>query len=139
MTATTADAILETVRSAGRAGVARSELADRAGVHRSAVTRAVKRLAEDGRVLVGPDDVVRPVLRRGRRLLATLERDELVYGVIARAGAEGVPLADIAEQLNTTKDGAYQSVWRLRRADRVRREGITRQTRWVARNGREAG
>lgn len=128
---TAADNVLGKIREAGKTGVAVASLPDAAGVSRATVTRVLRTL-EERELVVRDEDRVRPVLRRGRRLVTTLERDNRVLDAVTGSGSDGLSLVEIAEKTGYPRGGVYQSVWRLARQGRVQRFGATRTARWVA-------
>lgn len=130
MASATAERVLETVRAAGREGVLPGDLVETLGVPKGSVTRAINGLVE--RELVRREgDRVRPVLRRGRRLIQTAERDELGLRLIRESGQAGLSVLDLAQRLDVTRGIAYQTVYRLRRQEQIRRIGVTRTARWI--------
>jgi hypothetical protein len=127
----TMERVLERVREAGRDGVTHPLLVEYTGAPKGAVTRAVNTLERDN--LVRYDgELVRPVLRRGRRLIQTEERDEEAYRAILDSGSEGLSVLDLAGVLGVGRGLAYQSIYRLRMTSRISRRGVTRTARWVA-------
>lgn len=127
----TIDKVLDTLREAGPKGLDVGELPDKAGVSKASVTKALNALTEQ-QLIRKKGDRISPVLRRGRRLIRTEERDVQVMDLIVSAGEDGVTLTEVANKLDISRSLAYQAVWRLSHAKRVKRTGVTRTTRWVA-------
>lgn len=131
MAGATVEKVLVAVRAAGKDGVVSSDLVESLSVSKSSVTRAVNSLEREE--LVRRDgERVRPVLRRGRRLIATEERDEHALKLVADAGPQGLSIMDLAELLGVGRGLAYQSVYRLNRRRLISRNGETRNAKWVA-------
>lgn len=130
MASATLERVLEQVRTAGKEGVTHPHLVELTGASKGVVTRAVKTLEKDS--LVRYDgEVVKPVLRRGRRLIQTEERDEEAFRLIQASGAEGLSVLDLAEKLGVGRGLAYQSIYRLRMTGQIQRHGVTRTARWT--------
>lgn len=127
----TIDKVLDTLREVGTAGIEVGDLPDKAGVSKTSVTKALNALDEQ-KLIRRKGDRVFPVLRRGHRLIRTEERDIQVMELVTEAGDRGVTLTEVADQVGISHSLAYQSVWRLSHAERVKRTGVTRTTRWVA-------
>lgn len=131
MASATAERVLDRLREVGKEGLTSSDLVESLGVPKGSVTRAINGL--EAEQLVRRDgDRVRPVLRRGRRLITTEERDELAFKLVQDAGPQGLSVLELAEQLDVSRGLAYQSIYRLRQRDRIYRRGATRTATWVS-------
>jgi DNA-binding IclR family transcriptional regulator len=131
MASATVETVLTAVRAAGREGATTADLAESLGIAKATVTRSVTKLESEDLVR-RRGSLVTPVLRRGRRLIQTEERDERVLRMIRDAGSAGQTLIALARELGISRDLTYQSVWRLRSTGQVRRESATRTARWIA-------
>lgn len=128
---TTKDLLLSAAKSAGEDGASINDLATAAGVSASTAKKALKALADEGKLTVD-GDTVKAKQRVGRRSADVIDRDEQILGLIAAAGADGISKADLAEKADTTERLTYESLWRLREQGKVSRSGSTRSAVWVA-------
>lgn len=131
MASATKDRVLDEVRRIGSAGVTHSALVELIGAKKGTVTRAVNVLREETLVRVD-GELVKPVLRNGRRLIVTEVRDQTALDAIRESGASGLTVQEVAEVLEVSRSLAYQCVYRLRVAGQVTRRGETRRASWVA-------
>lgn len=128
---TVAEKMLVALREAGRGGLDVETLPEQLSTTKSGVTRALRKLEEGGQVLQ-EGGRVRAVLRVGRRLISTVERDGVVLAAVRAAGPSGSSLVGLVESTGYTRSKVYQSVWRLARDGEVCRSGMTRTARWTA-------
>lgn len=131
MASTTLEEVLGAVREAGSEGIEPEKLVEQLEAAKSTVTRFTNVLLDDGLIRRNGDKVY-PVLRKGRRLVSTLERDEKVYLLVEDAGENGLSVGDAADQLGIEPGLAYLSIYRLQRFGRIYRVGVTRTARWRA-------
>lgn len=131
MASATAERILEKLREVGKEGLTSPELVEALGVPKGSVTRAVNGL--EAEQLVRRDgERVKPVLRRGRRLISTEERDEHAFKRVQDSGDRGLSVQELAGLLDVSRGLAYQSIYRLRQRGRIYRRGATRTATWVS-------
>lgn len=128
---TVAERMLTELREAGKAGLDVETLPKLLDTTKSGVTRAIRKLESEGQIL-HDGDRVRAVLRIGRRLISTVERDEIVLKAVRAVGPDGSSLVDLVKTTGYTRSKVYQSVWRLARQGKVYRSGMTRTARWTA-------
>lgn len=137
MASTTVEEVLRVVRDNGPDGIAPQDIVLKLEAAKSTVTKFVNQLEQQELVRRNGEKVY-PVLRRGRRLIATEERDESVFGVIEDSGENGISVQEVAGVLGIESGLAYLSVYRLRRYGRIYRVGITRTARWRSHPARAA-
>ena len=128
MANSTADRILDSTREAGKDGVSVQQLVETLGVAKSGITRGTNKLIEQNLVRRTGDQVF-PVLRRGRRLISTEERDQHALKLIHDA-EHGLSVIELAELQGITRGLAYQSIYRLRESGQIYRQGVTRTAKW---------
>jgi DNA-binding IclR family transcriptional regulator len=126
------DKVLELLRGAGSSGVPVDEIPAAVSLTKPTVMKALKGLEADGLVRRNGGGVVKPVLRRNRRLIETEERDKRILAAVASFGPKGASLARVSEKAGTDPKLTYQSIWRLHASEQVTRLGATRTTRWAA-------
>lgn len=137
MASTTVEEVLRTIRESGSEGIAPEDIVLKLEAAKSTVTKFVNQL-ESQELIRRNGEKVYSVLRRGRRLIATEERDENVFSVIQDSGENGISMQEVATALGIESGLAYQSVYRLRRYGRIYRVGITRTARWRTQSERAA-
>lgn len=130
MASTTLNAVLSLIRESGTGGIEAQDVVDKLGAAKATVTRFLKVLEADGLIRRDAEKRIYPVLRRGRRLVATEERDERVFELVEDSGENGISVQEVADKLEVEGGLAYQSVYRLRELGRIYRVGITRTARW---------
>jgi hypothetical protein len=57
--------------------------------------------------------------------------DDAVLAIL-RATEDGITVDDLAYVIGCSRQSAYESLWRLRGADKVKREGSTIEALWIA-------
>jgi len=130
--ATPLENVAKTIKSSGQDGIAVKELAAKVGVTQDTARRAIKQLETDGKVTRDGPGRVKPVSGRGGRKSAEVSnRDNQILANLRKAGKEGLSKVDVATSVETTEQLAYESLWRLRLAGQVERQGSTRNARWV--------
>jgi len=134
--ATPLEKITKLVKSSGAEGIAVKDLAAQAGVTQDTARKAVTKLVNEGKARRDGPGIVKPVGAGGRRSEDVVERDAKILEVIKASGKEGLTLVQVAEAVDCTRQLAYESVWRLRKAEKVHRSGSTRNAVWVSGKGR---
>jgi predicted transcriptional regulator len=129
--ANTLENVSSIVREAGEDGITVKDVATKAGVTVDSVRKAVKELIEKGSVKRDKQKLF-PVARQGRRSTEVVDRDASVLKAIKAGGKSGKALKAVAEELGVTERLTYESIWRLREAGEIHREGSTRSAVWVA-------
>ena len=124
--------ITKLIRKAGKEGIAVKDLATATGVSEATVRKAVKGLEDEGKVRRDGPGIVKAVRGGGRKSEDVSNRDNQVLAAIRKAGKEGLTKKQVVEAVSTTDQLAYESLWRLRLAGSIQREGSTRNATWVA-------
>jgi predicted transcriptional regulator len=61
------------------------------------------------------------------------DRDGRILAAIV-AARDGLTIAEVADAASCDRQDAYESLWRLRRAGKVQRQGSTLDARWLKRS-----